>query len=141
MVRFLFLVVSCFAIAGCNDSVQAPSRTFIFNFDLDEPSGLYCVELRDDEQMSIRENLTLPVTQNNVTLDRAFLRNAIVKFEHRGQSINNGAYEEASKPKGLYYWMIHRDEREIWYYIGTYEQYAGLDRNRPHNVGRRVIQL
>lgn len=136
----LFPVV-ILAFAGCTQSVEGPTRTFTFDFDLDDPAGFYCVELREGERAAIRQDLTLPVRESHVSLDRAFLRNACINLKHRGKMIPNGAYRETSRSEGINYWVVRRDESAILYYIGSKQQYVSLDRTRPHSVGNRVIQL
>ena len=42
---------------------------------------------------------------------------------------------------GLNFWMVHREGRELWYYIGTRDQYAGLDRSKSFTVGTRTLQF
>lgn len=141
--RSIALVILCvpFALTGCNSSEIAPDlRMLTFDVVNEEPEGLYVVELQDEECAQIEEDIVIDVMGHTCGLDRAYLRNAIVNFTHRGRPIINGNGHDHDHG-GLHFWMVHREGNEIWYYIGTREQYAALDRNRPFQVGSKTLQF
>jgi hypothetical protein len=136
--------LGCFIFAlcvGCVSQVSGPTRTFTINLTAENPDGLYVLVLCDEEATTIEENVTVDLNGHSLRVDRAFLKNAQLDFRCRGRVIENGHLSEMANADSMHYWMIRRETKEVWYYIGTRQQYAVLDRGVVHQVGERTFQF
>ena len=142
-VRTPLILLLCVPLAftGCHSSEMHDVRSLTFDIANEEPEGLYCIELQDEECAQIEEDIVVDVMGHTCGLDRAYLRNAIISFTHRGRPIANGNSPEAHNHPGLNVWLIRREGHELWYYIGTQEQYAALDLSRNLRVGGKTVQF
>ncbi len=132
--RTLLAILLVLPLAGCNESnTQPPVRTATYDIHNDDPTGLYVVELLEEECIAIEEDVVVDVIGNTVGVDKVFLRNAVIAFRHKGVPLHNGHYDDTN-PDTLHFWMLERTESKLWYFVGTRSQYEKLDHLRQNFI-------
>jgi hypothetical protein len=131
------------AVAGCRKSepTASPYRTVEFHVRNDDPTGLYVFELNDDHAGTIEDDLQVDVIGHVCQIDKAFLRQSIQTFHHKGKRIGAGVDARGRDITALRVWTVSRSPSSICYYIGTPDQYTALDRSRPHRVGPHMVMF
>jgi hypothetical protein len=126
---------------GCQKHTQSPINQVELLFSKPDPVGLYVIDIKDEVGSRIEDDVVVDIASHTCGLDRVFLRNSVVNLSHNGLPIPNGIDNRAPRPDGLCYWLVRRSDRELWYYIGTREQFASLDRTAVHDVNGRRFQF
>jgi len=138
--RTLLAILLALPLAGCGAPEMSSIRGVAINVQNDDAAGFYLLQLRDEECSTIEEDLVVDVLGNSLDLDKAHLRNAVISFRHKGLPVFNGHYAETPDPEGLHYWMVRRESKAIWYYIGTRKQYAAVSGNLAQYLGPERTQ-
>ncbi|CAN5230585.1 hypothetical protein BH11PLA2_BH11PLA2_21610 [soil metagenome] len=137
------ICASLVALPGCQKEGRLAKeyRNVEFHIQNEDPAGLYLIELTDEQAAVIEEDLQVDIIGHVCSIDKAFLRNSIQSFHHKGKIIGN-CYDTTGKSlTELRVWTVYRSETEVLYYVGTQDQYAALDRTKQHQIGKRVFTL
>jgi hypothetical protein len=128
-------LVTLATVIGCAAwSVRKPdtarartARQVQFHLTCDDPTGIYRIDLVHDHDDRVDDDVHIDFTGRQMTLDHAFLDNALPTFHHNGRVIGtvaNPATPMASH--SLRVRVVKSTHDEIWYYVGSDDQFAQL---------------